>query len=49
MEFDYLNYVTSKKLKKVNDKYVKPTSNLILKIRVKVLFLPYLSFKTKKV
>ena len=32
MDFDYLNYVTSTKLKKVNDKNVKPVSHLILKI-----------------
>ena len=32
IDFDYLDYVTSKKLKKVNDKNVKPISYLILKI-----------------
>ena len=32
MDFDYLNYLTSTKLKKVNDKNVKPVSHLILKI-----------------
>ena len=32
MDFDYLNYVTSTKLKKVNDKNGKPISHLILKI-----------------
>ena len=32
MDFDYLNYVTSTKLKKVNDKNVKSVSLLILKI-----------------
>ena len=38
MDFDYLNYVTSTKLKKVNDKNDKPVSNLILKIRFLTLF-----------
>ena len=38
MDFDYLNYVTSTKLKKVNDKNVKPVSNLILKISFLTLF-----------
>ena len=32
MDFDYLNYVTSTKLKKVNDKNVKSVSHIILKI-----------------
>ena len=32
MDFDYLNYVTSAKLKKANDKNVKPVSHKILKI-----------------
>ena len=32
MDFDYHNYLTSKKLKKVNDKNVKSVSHLILKI-----------------
>ena len=32
MDFDYLNYVTSTKIKKVNDKNVKPVSHLIMKI-----------------
>ena len=38
MAFDYLNYVTSTKLKKVNDKNVKPVSHLILKISFLTLF-----------
>ena len=38
MDFDYLNYVTSTKLKKVNDKNVKPVSHLILKISFLTLF-----------
>ena len=33
MDYDYLNYVAPTKLKKVNDKNVKPISYLILKIR----------------
>ena len=32
MDFDYLNYLTSTKLNKVNDKNVKSVRNLILKI-----------------
>ena len=32
MDFDYLYYVTSIKLKKVNDKNVKPVSHMILRI-----------------
>ena len=32
MDFDYLYYVTSIKLKKVNDKNVKPVSHIILRI-----------------
>ena len=38
MDFDYLNYVTSTKLKKVNDKNVKSVSHLILKISFLTLF-----------
>ena len=38
MDFDYLNYVTSTKLKKVNDKKVKLISHLILKISFLTLF-----------
>ena len=38
MDFDYLNYVTSTKLKKVNDKNVKSVSQLILKISFLTLF-----------
>ena len=38
MNFDYLNYVTSTKLKKVNDKNVKPINNLILKKSFLTLF-----------
>ena len=38
MDFDYLNYVTSTKLKKVGDKNVKPVSHLILKISFLTLF-----------
>ena len=32
MDFDYLYYVTSIKLKKVNDKNFKPVSHMILRI-----------------
>ena len=32
MDFDYLNYLTSIKLNKVNDRNIKSVSNLILKI-----------------
>ena len=38
MDSDYLNYVTSTKLKKVNDKNVMPLSHLILKISFLTLF-----------
>ena len=38
MDFDYLNYVTSTKYKKVNDKNFKPVSYLILKISFLTLF-----------
>ena len=38
MDFDYLNYLTSTKLKKVNGKNVKPVSHLILKISFLTLF-----------
>ena len=38
MDFDYHNYLTSKKLKKVNDKNVKSVSHLILKISFLTLF-----------
>ena len=38
MDFEYLNYVTSTKLKKVNDKNVKPVSHFILKISFLTLF-----------
>ena len=40
MDFDYLNHVTSKKPKKVNDndKNFKLVSNLILKISILTLF-----------
>ena len=38
MDFDYLNYLTSTKLKKVNGKNVKPVSHLIWKISFLMLF-----------
>ena len=38
MDFDYLNYVTKTKLKKVNDKNVKSVNHLILKISFLTLF-----------
>ena len=38
MDFDYLNYLTSTKLNKVNDKNVKSVRNLILKIIFLTLF-----------
>ena len=38
MDFDYLNYVTSTKLKKVNEKTFKSISHLILKISFLTLF-----------
>ena len=38
IDFDYLNYETSTKLKKVNDKNFKPVCNLILKISFLTLF-----------
>ena len=38
IDFDYLNYETSTKLKKVNDKNFKPACNLILKISLSTLF-----------
>ena len=38
MDFDYLNYLTSTKLKKVIGKNVKPVSHLILKISFSTLF-----------
>ena len=33
MDFDYLKYVTSPKLQKVNDKNVKPVSSVATKLR----------------
>ena len=38
IDFDYINQVTSTKLKKVNDKNFKPASHLILKISFLTLF-----------
>ena len=38
IDFDYLNYVNSTKLKKVNDKNGMPISHLILKISLLTLF-----------
>ena len=38
MDSDYLNYLTSTKLNKVNDKNIKSVSNLILKIIFLTLF-----------
>ena len=38
MDFDYPHYVTSTKLKQVNDKNVKTVSHLILKIKFLNLF-----------
>ena len=38
MDCEYLNFVTSTELKKVNDKKVKPISQLILKISFLALF-----------
>ena len=38
MDFHNLNYVTSMKLMKINDKYVKSTSHMILKISFLTLF-----------
>ena len=38
MDFDYLNYVTKTKLKKVNDKNVKSVNHLILKISFLTIF-----------
>ena len=38
MDFDYLNYLTSTKLKKVSGKNVNPVSHLIWKISFLMLF-----------